>query len=58
MEDREAHTYSTPPQEGSSPAETQAAQERLTKGLPALMASVFVAFVVVAAIVLAARYLF
>ena len=58
MDDREAHTYSTPPDEGSSPAEARAAQERLGKGLPALMASVFVAFVLVAAVVLAARYVF
>ena len=58
MDDREAHTYSTPPEVGSSSAETRAAQERLATGLPMLMASVFVAFVVVAVVVLAARYLF
>jgi hypothetical protein len=58
MDDREAGTYSTPPEEGHSPAETNAAQERLGRGFPALMASVFAAFVVIAVVVLAARYLF
>jgi hypothetical protein len=56
VDDRE--TYSTPREAGRSPAQTGAAQERLARGLPTLMASVFVAFVVVAVVVLAARYLF
>jgi hypothetical protein len=58
MDDREAQTYSTPPEAASSPAETRAAEARLAKGLPTLMGSVFVAFVVVAAVVLVARYVF
>jgi hypothetical protein len=57
VDDREANTYSTPPEAGRSTAETGAAQERLARGLPTLMGSVFVAFVVVAVVVLAVRYL-
>jgi hypothetical protein len=57
MDDREAGTYSTPKDAGSSRSETKAAQERMTRGLPTLMGSVFIAFVVVAVIVLAVRYL-
>jgi hypothetical protein len=57
MDDREANTYSTPQSAGQSTAEAGAAQERLSRGLPTLMASVFVAFVVVAVVVLAVRYL-
>ena len=57
MDDRQANTYSTPEEAGSSPAETRAAQERMGRGLPFLFGSVFVAFVVVAIVVLAVRYL-
>jgi membrane protein implicated in regulation of membrane protease activity len=51
VDDREAETYSTPP------AETAAARESMARGMPALFASVFVAVVVVAALVLVVRYL-
>ncbi len=57
MDDEEAKTYSTPPQAAPSPAETRAATERMASGLPTLFASVFGAFVVVALVVLAIRYL-
>jgi hypothetical protein len=58
MDDRDAGTYSTPPEAAPGEAEGQAARKRLGKGFPALMGSVFVAFVIVAVVVLAARYLF
>jgi hypothetical protein len=58
MDDREANSYSTPKEAGWSAAETDAAQKRMGRGLPTLFGSVFVAFVVVAVVVLAARYLF
>ena len=58
MDDREAGTYSTPPEAAPGEAEGEAARERLGRGFPALLGSVFVAFVVVAVIVLAARSLF
>ena len=57
MDDREAETYSTPPEAAPPPAETAAARESMARGMPALFASVFVAFVVVGALVLAVRYL-
>ena len=57
MDDRERDTYSTPEDAGWSPSETRAAQERMSRGLPTLFASVFIAFVVVAVVVLAIRYL-
>jgi hypothetical protein len=57
MDDRQADTYSTPEEAGWSSSETQAAQERLGRGLPTLFASVFIAFVVVAVVVLVVRYL-
>ena len=56
MDDRQANSYSTPEEAGSSSSETKAAQERLGRGLPTLFGSVFVAFVVVAVVVLAVRY--
>jgi hypothetical protein len=56
MDDRHANTYSTPEEAGSSSSETKAAQERMGRGLPTLFGSVFVAFVVVAVVVLAVRY--
>jgi hypothetical protein len=57
MDDREADTYSTPEEAGWSASETRAAQERMGRGLPALFGSVFIAFVLVAVIVLVLRYL-
>lgn len=57
MDDRQADTYSTPEDAGWSSSETTAAQERMGRGLPALFGSVFIAFVVVAVVVLALRYL-
>jgi hypothetical protein len=57
MDDRQADTYSTPEDAGWSSSETKAAQERMGRGLPALFGSVFIAFVVVAVVVLALRYL-
>lgn len=57
MDDREAGTYSTPPEAAPGEAEGRAARERLGSGFPALLGSVFVAFVVVAVVILAARSL-
>jgi hypothetical protein len=57
MDDPQADTYSTPEDAGWSSSETKAAQERMGRGLPALFGSVFIAFVVVAVLVLAVRYL-
>lgn len=58
MDDREAGTYSTPPEAAPSPAEARAARDRVGKGVGTLLGSIFVAFVVVAIVVLAVRYLF
>jgi hypothetical protein len=58
MDDEEAGTYSTPPEAAPSRDEARAASERMTRGLPALFASVFCAFVVVALVILAIRYIF
>lgn len=58
MDDREAKSYSTPPEAASSPAEADAAAQRMAKGLPALFASVFTAFVIVAVVFLLIRYVF
>jgi len=58
MDDREAGTYSTPPEAAPPPAETRAARESLAKGMPTLFGSVFVAFVLVAVVILLARYAF
>lgn len=57
MDDREAGTYSTPPDAAPTPAEAQAARNRVGQGVGTLIGSVFVAFVVVAVVVLAVRYL-
>ena len=57
MDDREAGTYSTPPEAAPGEAEGEAARERLGRGFPALLGSVFVAFVVVAVLVLVLRSL-
>lgn len=58
VDDREAGSYSTPPEAAPPAAETTAARERVGVGLSTLFGSVFVAFVVVAIVVLAVRYLF
>jgi len=57
MDDREAGTYSTPEDASRSYSEARAGQKRLGTGLPTLFGSVFVAFVLVALIVLTVRYL-
>ena len=57
MDDREAGTYSTPPEAAPSEREVAAARERVGAGVGTLLGSVFVAFVVVALVVLAVRYL-
>lgn len=56
VDDREAGTYSTPEELAPGEAEGRAARERMSAGLPALFGSVFVAFVVVAVVVLLVRY--
>ena len=58
MDDREAGSYSTPPEKAPPPAEATAARERVGTGVGTLFGSIFVAFVVVAVVVLAVRYLF
>jgi hypothetical protein len=58
MDDREAGSYSTPPGAAPGRRETDAARERMAKGLPTLFASVFITFVIVAVILLAVRYAF
>ena len=55
MDDPEAGTYSTPPEAAPPPEATRDAREGLGRGLPVLFGSVFVAFVVVALIVLLVR---
>jgi hypothetical protein len=57
MGDREAGTYSTPPEAAPPAGEAQAARERIGAGVGTLFASIFVAFVLVAVVVLAIRYL-
>lgn len=56
MDDREAGTYSTPPEAAPSAEETRRAEVGLRKGLPALIWSVFLAFVIVAVVGLIIRY--
>jgi hypothetical protein len=58
VDDREAGTYSTPPEAAPPPGEAAGARERVGAGVGTLFASIFVAFVVVALVVLAIRYLF
>jgi hypothetical protein len=58
MDDREAGTYSTPPEAAPGTAETRAARESTAAGMRTLFASVFIAFVVVAVVVLLVRYVF
>ena len=57
MDDRDAGTYSTPPEKAPSQGEATAARDRVGAGVGTLFASVFLAFVVVAVVVLAIRYL-
>ena len=58
MDDREAGTYSTPPDATPTTNETHAAREDTATGMRTLFVSVFVAFVVVAVVVLLLRYVF
>jgi hypothetical protein len=58
VDDREAGSYSTPPKAASTVEETRAARERVGAGVGTLLASVFIAFVLVALVVLAVRYVF
>lgn len=58
MDDREAGSYSTPPEAAPGEAEGQAARDRLGTGFPALAGSIFVMAIVVAVIVLGAKYVF
>lgn len=58
MDDREAGTYSTPPEAAPTAGETRAAREGTATGMRTLFTSVFLGFVVVAAVVLLARYAF
>lgn len=47
MDDREAGTYSTPPEAAPGEAEARAARDRMSSGLPVLIGSIFAgAFVV------------
>jgi amino acid transporter len=55
VDDREAGTYSTPPDAAPSAEETRAARRDMARGLPLLFGSVFITFVVVAVIILLAR---
>jgi hypothetical protein len=58
MDDREAGTYSTPPEAAPTEREAEAARERVGTGMVTLIGSIFVAFVVVAIVVLVIRYAF
>jgi hypothetical protein len=58
VDDQDAGSYSTPENATPSRTETDAARAGMGKGMPALFASVFLAFVVVAVVVLAVRYVF
>lgn len=55
---RDDPAYATPPAATPSRRETEAARESMAKGLPLLLGSVFLAFVIVAAAILLARSLF
>jgi hypothetical protein len=57
MDDREAQSYSTPPEAAPPPGETRAARESMEQGMPTLIAAVFAGVVVIAVVVLAIRYL-
>lgn len=41
MDDREAGTYSTPPEAAPGEAEARAARDRMSSGLPVLIGSIF-----------------
>lgn len=58
MDDREAGTYSTPEEAAPPEPEAREARERVGAGVGTLFGSILVAFVVVAVVVLAIRYLF
>jgi hypothetical protein len=55
MGDREEGTYSTPPEAAPPPEVTREAKRDIGRTLPVLFGSIFIAFVVVALIVLLAR---
>lgn len=46
MDDREAGSYSTPPEAAPDPAETRAAREGLPGGMAAIAIAVFIVFVI------------
>lgn len=46
MDDREAGTYSTPPEAAPDPAETRAAREGLPGGMAAIAVTVFLVFLI------------
>ena len=46
MDDREAGSYSTPPEKAPDPAETRAAREGLPGGMAAIALTVFAVFVI------------
>ena len=57
MDDREAGSYSTPPEATpTTVSETREAREDTATGMRTLFSSVFIAFVVVAIVVLLFRY--
>ena len=55
MDDREERTYATPPEAAPPPEVTREAKRDIARTLPVLVGSIFIAFVVVALIVLLAR---
>ncbi|HXH88898.1 MAG TPA: hypothetical protein VNI55_09875 [Gaiellaceae bacterium] len=55
MDDREAGTYSTPPEAAPPAQEARDAKHDMGRGLPVLFGAVFLAFVVVALIVFLIR---
>jgi hypothetical protein len=46
MDDREAGTYSTPPEAAPDPSETRAAREGLPGGMAAIAVTIFLVFLV------------
>jgi hypothetical protein len=58
MDDRDDPAYATPPAAAPTARETEEARASMTRGLPALLGSVFLAFVIVAVAILLVRYVF
>ena len=56
VDDQDAGSYSTPETAAPSRGEAEAARAGIGKGMTALFASVFLAFVLVAVVVLTVRY--